>query len=344
MLKKLLSTAMILIMTVCIIIPQTGCASKRQDSESISSYSKESYYFDTICKITIYGMSEKKADAIIDKAFSRCNYYESVLSKTKENSDVWNINHAKGSPVKVHAITTELLKKGIKYGDESNGAFDITIGKAEDLYDWHADKHTLPTQAQLQNAVKYVDYKQIHIQGDTVTMGTTEGEVDLGGIAKGWIADHIASYIKKLGAKSALISLGGNIVCLGSKGGQPFTIGIEKPFSDMGEIIGSSEVKNKTLVTSGIYERYFRKNGKLYHHILQADTATPADTDISGVTIIAERGHSADCDALATTCLLLGRKKAIKLIEKKKGYECLVITRDEKIYKTSGFKYQKENS
>ncbi len=342
--KKLITVLMTIVMAACIIIPQTACSPQgsSSDSDSVPSHTKESYYFDTICKITVYSMSKKKADAAIDKAFARCSRYETILSKTKKGSDIWNINHAGGRPVKVHKITAEIIRDGIQYGDETNGLFDITIGKAEDLYNWHAEKHTLPTDAQLKNAIKYVGYKQISLQGDTVTMGTTKGEIDLGGIAKGWIADHIGDYLQKLGVKSAIISLGGNIVCVGEKAGKPFTIGIEKPFSEMSEIIGSTKANNQTIVTSGIYERYFKKNGKLYHHILEPTTGRPAETDISGVTIMAEDGHSVDCDALATTCLLMGRKKALNFIEHKKGYECLIITRSGKIYKTSGFKFTKE--
>jgi thiamine biosynthesis lipoprotein len=341
--KKLITVILTIVMTACIIIPQTACAPQKSKSDSVPSHTKESYYFDTICKITIYSMSKNKADDIIAKAFKRCSQYENILSKTKKGSDIWKINHAGGKPVQVHAITAQIIHDGIKYGDETNGLFDITIGKAEDLYNWHAEKHKLPTDAQLKHAVKYVGYKQIHVNGNTVTMGTTEGEIDLGGIAKGWIADHIGDYLQELGVKSAIISLGGNIVCVGDKKGQPFQIGIEKPFSEMSEIVGSTTARNKTIVTSGIYERYFRKNGKLYHHILEPTTGRPANTDISGVTIMAEDGHSVDCDAMATTCLLLGRKKALKFIEHKEGYECLIITRSGKIYKTSGFKFKKES-
>ncbi|MCH3953900.1 MAG: FAD:protein FMN transferase [Eubacterium sp.] len=341
--KKLITVILTIVMTACIIIPQTACAPQKSKSDSVPSHTKESYYFDTICKITIYSMSKNKADDIIAKAFKRCSQYENILSKTKKGSDIWKINHAGGQPVQVHPITAQIINEGIKYGDETNGLFDITIGKAEDLYNWHAEKHKLPTDAQLKHAVKYVGYKQIHVGGNTVTMGTTEGEIDLGGIAKGWIADHIGDYLQELGVKSAIISLGGNIVCVGNKAGKPFQIGIEKPFSEMSEIVGSTTASNKTIVTSGIYERYFRKNGKLYHHILEPTTGRPANTDISGVTIMAEDGHSVDCDAMATTCLLMGRKKALNFIEKKKGYECLIITRSGKIYKTSGFKFKKES-
>ncbi|MGI6190768.1 MAG: FAD:protein FMN transferase [Eubacterium sp.] len=341
--KKLITVILTIVMTACIIIPQTACAPQKSKSDSVPSHTKESYYFDTICKITIYSMSKNKADDIIAKAFKRCSQYENILSKTKKGSDIWKINHAGGQSVQVHPITAQIINEGIKYGDETNGLFDITIGKAEDLYNWHAEKHKLPTDAQLKHAVKYVGYKQIHVSGNTVTMGTTEGEIDLGGIAKGWIADHIGDYLQELGVKSAIISLGGNIVCVGNKAGKPFQIGIEKPFSEMSEIVGSTTASNKTIVTSGIYERYFRKNGKLYHHILEPTTGRPANTDISGVTIMAEDGHSVDCDAMATTCLLMGRKKALNFIEKKKGYECLIITRSGKIYKTSGFKFKKES-
>jgi thiamine biosynthesis lipoprotein len=339
--KKILSISLIAVMTITLIISQTGCSSNKEAEPVV----KESYYFDTVCRISVYDMedmSKKNAEAAIDKAFSICARYESLLSKTKKGSDIWNVNHAGGRPVKCSPETIKIVRKGIRYGRLSDGAFDITIGKAEDLWDFHSGKKKVPSEKALANAMKYVDYRQIKISGDTITMGTSKGEIDLGGIAKGYIGDVLYDAMKKSGVRSAIISLGGNIVCIGGKSGKPFKIGIEKPFTDMSEIIGYTKMKDGTAVTSGIYERYFKKNGRIYHHILDPETGMPVNNDISGVTITGEPGHSADCDAMSTICLIYGSDKAIKFMEKMDGYEALTYSRSGEIKETGGMDFTKE--
>ena len=333
----------LLILFVALAVMLSACGSGKKDVKEVSdTVTKESYYFDTICRISVYdmkGMSEKAAEKAIDGAFSLCADYENLLSKTKKGSDIYRVNHAAGKPVKCDPETIRVIKKGLYYGKISGGDFDITIGKAEDLYNFHSENPTVPTKKQLQEAVRYVDYKQVRITGRRVRMTTAKGEIDLGGIAKGYIGDRVGEYLKKQGVTSAIISLGGNIITVGGKGGSGFKIGIEKPFSDQSAIVGYTEVKDKTVVTSGIYERYFKKNGKLYHHILIPETGKPAVTDVQGVTITAADGHSADCDALATICLIKGRKKALSFVKKQKGYSALVIDDQGKISKTSNMDF-----
>lgn len=321
----------------------TGCG-REGASMDTNAVEKESYYFDTVCQIAIYDMkdmSQKNAGKAIDRAFKQCVRYEDLLSKTEKGTDIYKVNHAGGAFVECDPITVECVKKGIEYGDLSGGLFDITVGKAEDLYDFHAEKHVVPTDEQLSQAVASVNYKEIQIDGNRIAVGNG-GEIDLGGIGKGYVADKIAEYLKSLGVTSAVISLGGNIACVGEKGDMPFKIGIEKPFSDEKEVLGYVNAKDLTLVTSGIYERYFRKNGKLYHHILDPKTGKPVDTDTSGVTIVSKSGHSGDCDAIATICLMLGSKEGKKFVESQDGYEALFVKKNGKIVKTSGMKFHKD--
>lgn len=334
--KKIISAVCICALTAVLIIPQTGCVGKTD------KVTQESFYFDTTCSITIYDMkdmSEDNAGKAIDKAFKQCSRYENLLSKTKKGSDIYKINHAGGAPVKCDNETIECIRDGLKYCKLSSGKFDITIGKVNDLWDFETDDPKLPDAAAVKAALPYVNYKQIHISGNTVTMGTTKGEIDLGGIAKGFIADKVSAYLKSIGVTSAIISLGGNIECIGDKSGQDFNIGIEKPYSDQSEIVGSTGLNNGTVVTSGVYERYFKYKGKKYHHILNVNTGYPVSTDVIGVTIKSKWGHSVDCDGLSTTCLILGEKKAKKLIESLDGYEALFILKNDQIVKTSGFDF-----
>jgi thiamine biosynthesis lipoprotein len=139
--------------------------------------------------------------------------------------------------------------------------------------------------------------------------------IDLGGIAKGYISEQLKSYLREEGCSSAMINLGGNVSSLGTKpGGAPWIVGIQKPFSDRGEILTTVESTDNAVISSGIYERYFRANGKFYHHILDPQTGYPAETDLNQVTIIGE--DDAACDALATIGIILGREKTKKLAEK----------------------------
>ncbi len=319
-------------MLIPIIITQAGCSSKTgaaaqggtaSGAASTEPYSKQSFYFDTVCAITVYdmeNMSQANADAAIEDAFAMCRKYEQMLSKTIEGSDIWNVNHAEGKPVEVQDDTAKLVQMGIDYGDLSGGCFDITIGKAEDLWDFHSDNPKVPDKDELAGAVKHVNYKAIHLSGNTITMEDPEAEIDLGGIAKGYIADRVAEELAK-----------------------DFNIGIETPFSEMTQVTGSCKVTDGTLVTSGIYERFFEKDGVRYHHILDPKTGYPIENDVVGVTIRSSKGKSADCDALSTTCLILGVDKGMKLIEGLDGFDALFIDQDNQISKTSGMEFTPKN-
>ena len=182
-------------------------------------------------------------------------------------------------------------------------------------------------------AVSHVDYSKVDINGNTITLKDPKAGIDLGAIAKGYIADQVKTYLKRQGVKHAIINLGGNVDVIGTKpDGSKYNIGIQKPFDESGEAITSVKLKDQTVVTSGIYERYFKKNGKLYHHILDPRTGYPCENNLYSVSIITD--SSTKADALSTTCFLLGYKKGMKLIEQMDGVDAIFITDDEKIHKS----------
>nr|MCR5357979.1 FAD:protein FMN transferase [Lachnospiraceae bacterium] len=149
------------------------------------------------------------------------------------------------------------------------------------------------------------------------------------------VADKIKDMLISKGVKSAVISLGGNILTIGSKpDGNPFKIGIKEPFSDSGKIAASLNVSGMSVVTSGIYERYFMHDGKIYHHIIDTETGRPKDTDLTSATIISP--SSLEGDALSTECLLLGLSDAVKLIENTPDTEAVFITADNTLHYTGG--------
>ena len=353
--KKFVKKAVLALLIIALIIPQSACKSNGQNAASNQGISKTGFFLDTVCSITIYGLAdedgrlaamsgeemEKECYLIITDAFKLCSEYENMLSKTIETSDIARINNAEGKAVTVSYETIEVLKKGLEFGRLSGGAFDITIGKATDLWNFHDNAETgheggiVPSEEALKEAIRHVNYENIKIEGNGVSLTDPETEINLGGIAKGYIADKAAEYLEERGVVSAIVDLGGNIVAIGGKTSQiaasgdtqetDFKIGIKDPLSSSGGLLELIPCKNKTVVTSGTYERYFEKDGVKYHHILDVNTGYPVDTDVLSVTIIADRGKSADCDGLSTTCLALGMKKGMELVKSLEGFEAVFV-------------------
>lgn len=331
--KKLILASFIL---TALIISQTGCAGEEP-------VSKTSYYLDTICQIDIYSMDEEQASDIIQGAFSLCSDYEKMLSKTVEGSDIWDINHSGGKTVTVSDETAALIEKGIYYSSLSGGKFDITVGPVSDLWDFHSEDPKVPGTDELKEAVSHVDYKAVKVSGNDVYLDDPEAEIDLGGIAKGYICDRVCDYLREQGVTSGVVNLGGNIAVIGKKNGKDlFRVGIERPYSDRTEIVGYVDAEDATLVTSGIYERCFEKDGKMYHHILDTKTGYPVETGVESVTIIAGTGMSADCDALSTMCLALGVEEGMKIIGSIDGVEAVFIDSDDNITATDGAEFVKQ--
>lgn len=329
-----------------LIITQTGC-SKSVNKNEAKPVEQEGYYLDTVCKISVYdmdgGMTDKKANAAIDKAYDRCRELDKKLSNTVDVSDISKINNSGGQWTEVGPDALTVIKGGIKYGDLSGGDFDITIGTVSDLWDYHSDHPKVPSQDKINEALTHVNYKNIQIQGNSVRLSDPKSKIDLGGIAKGYIADQVADTLQNNGVTSAVVNLGGNIVTIGSKpDGTDFTIGIEKPYSDRSELIGKTEISSGTVVTSGVYERQFKYKGKVYHHILSPRTGYPVDTDLDSITLMSTRGMSMDTDALSTICLIKGKDEALKLINSRDDTEAVLCTHDGKVYKSKDARFQAE--
>ncbi|MEG0662994.1 MAG: FAD:protein FMN transferase, partial [Anaerovoracaceae bacterium] len=293
------------------------------------------------CTITIYGMSEKQGRAIAKEALSLCQDYDRLLSKTVKGSDVDRINSAKGSPVEVSDETLSIIKNSIALSEDSEGAFDITVGRLTDLWDFQSGEGVVPAAEAIQLALETVDYRQIKIDGNWISLGNPEAKIDLGGIAKGYISDKVAERLVDKGVSRGIVNLGGNVVTIGEKEKDtPWSVGIERPYSDRSQTIGVVSAKDKAVVTSGIYERMFVLEGKTYHHILDPKTGYPVENEVEAVTIVGPRGTAMECDGYSTVCLLLGEEQGRSFIEKKQGVEALFVDKEDKISKTSGMEFQ----
>ena len=304
--KKSLTLGTALMLTVL-----CSCAAPQNTATEI--------YFDTAVTITA-----DCSDEVLAGAFSLCAEYDKALNRTKEDSEVALLASGKR---KVDGDTLELIKRGLYYCELTGGRFDITTAALSDIWDFK--NAVVPSRDEIAEALKNVDYESIEISGNEVN--TNGRKIDLGAIAKGYISDKLLAYFKDSGTKSGILNLGGNVTVFGE---DYCNVGIKKPFYE--DTCAILRLKNKTVSTSGIYERYFRVDGdeNLYHHILDPETGYPAKTDLLSASVIGNT--SADCDALSTVCILYGLENARKLIENTEGFEAVFVDRDYNITVTDG--------
>lgn len=312
------------------IILLAGCNAAKPTATS--TYSNTGTYFDTVITITLYNADEVP---LIQDCFDMADRYEKLFSRTIPESDVSRINDAGGEYVTVDEETVELIREGLNYCELTDGAFDITAGALTDLWDIRNNPGIIPDESDIASALSTIGYEYIDIQGNQVAL-THEGTMlDLGAIAKGYIADHMKSYLTEQGVTSAMINLGGNVLVIGTKPDQTsYNIGIQYPFEETNSVIASVSVSDQSVVSSGNYERYFELDGTIYHHIMDLTSGYPVDNHLSGVTIITDR--SVDGDGLSTSCFVLGLEKGMELIEQTEHTEAVFITDDDELHCSSG--------
>jgi len=308
-----------------------GCSSNSEPLEETQ------FLLGTICTIKIY---DNKSEDVMTKAFNRIKDIENKMSVNKTGTEVDAIASAAGkSYVKVSDDTFYVIKKGKYYSEKSGGVFDITIGPLVKLWGIGTDDARLPSQAEIDSKKSLINYKDILLnENEKSVMLKKQGMMlDLGGIAKGYAADEVAKILKENNVQHATINLGGNVIVLNDNiNGKPWSIGIQNPLETRGEIVGSVDVTSKTVVTSGIYERYFEKDGKRYHHILNPFTGYPMDNNLASVTIITD--ISIDADAMTKNLFYLGVDKGLAYAKDTPNIEAIFITKDKKIYATDGIK------
>lgn len=304
----------------------TGCGSTQKVTQTV-------YALDTVITLTIY---EPDKASLLEEAAKKIADYENKFSRTISGSEIDQINKADGSFVTVSDDTASLLSEALKYCALTDGKMDITISPAKDLWDFTGETKALPDADALAEAVTHVDYTGVEISKNQVRLTDPDAALDLGCIAKGYIADQIRSFLMENGISAGILNFGGNVVCFGSKpDGTPYKIGIQKPFDKTGAILTSVDAKEDSftsVVTSGIYERYFELDGQIYHHILDSKTGYPVENDLYSVTILSD--SSTQGDALSTTCLALGLTDGMKLIEDTEGVEAIFVTKDDKLHTT----------
>ena len=317
------------IVAVALLSGLSGCSalSKKRDL----TYSDT--LFDTVIKVEILDYSDEE---VIKGCEDICKKYDAMFSKTNENSEISKINQAAGQPVEVSDDMITIIKKGLYSSRLSQGAFDITIGSVSNLWDFKSEEPVIPAADAVAAAKNHVNFQNIILKNNTVTLTDPNTQLDVGAIAKGYIADRLKDYLKENGVKHAVINLGGNVLTLGTKAdGSDYNIAIQKPFDKSGEAIASVKISDKSVVTTGNYQRYFEKDGKIYHHVLDPKTGMPCETDLYSVSIITVSSLTAD--ALSTVCFLKGYQEALALVNQLNNVDAVFVTSDNKVHYSANF-------
>lgn len=274
------------------------------------STSKEMVAMDTVIEIIAEGWG---AEGKTQLALDRVRDVEARMSKNSEkfpNSEVVRIN--RGDTYWGNRETIRVINRGIYFGGLSNGLFDISIGAIVELYE-----KAEPSPEEAQRVAALVNYKNL-----TINQPIPSGmRLDLGGIAKGYAGDEAVLALRKAGINNIMVNMGGDIVTAGDK---KWKIGVRNPFADSNSSMGTLEITNKAVATSGAYERG--------QHIYDPRTGKPVDNNIASATVIA--GSGMDADALATIAYIMG-KDAFALI-RAQGAECILITKNHEVFTSFG--------
>jgi thiamine biosynthesis lipoprotein len=322
----------VLIIIGLVAILLCGCSSRYANIK----VTDHTYLLGTLVKITIYGRDV--SDEEFQEVFKIISDIEKKVSKNIPDNEISMINNSNSDEVKISNDTYNIIEKGLYYSTLSQGKFDITIAPLVDLWGIGSENAHVPNNEEIMEALNRINYNRINLIKKNQSIGIVEDtKIDLGGIAKGYVADKVSSYLKDNNMGHAVINLGGNILTVGKKpNGDSWKIGIQNPLDNRGKELGIVTIGEKSVVTSGIYERYLEEDGVKYHHILNPFTGYPIENDLVSVTIISD--HSVDGDGLSTVAFSQGLKEGYSLVEDIDNVEAIFITKYNEVYLTTGAK------
>ena len=293
---------------------------------------KTHFALDTYITITVYSKKDAK---IIDEAFSLCDEYDALLSKTSKNGDIVKLENNRFNYMEVSEHTINIVNIYKRLYDISEKKLDCTIGSVSNLWNFKEITSTTPDSNDIQNALNSVNLDYLVADGNRLALISDTACLDFGAVAKGYISDCIKAYLIENGVKHAILNFGGNVLTIGPRpDGNNYIVGIQTPFEENEEIITSVSINDKAVITAGIYERYIESDNEIYHHILDPFTGYSADTDLISASIICD--NAAIGDAYSTICILLGKDKALELINNTKDMEAIFIDNNKEIILSNG--------
>lgn len=292
-------------------------------------YSMDIFAMDTYMSLMAYGRNSEKA---LEEAAEEIEKTEELLSVTRPDSEISQLNE-NGFLENPSDDMLYLVKTGVELNGEVDGAFDITLYPVIQAWGFTTESKNIPTEETLVGLLSDTGVERVHFENGITLDDNTK--VDLGGIAKGYAGKKAADILKQYGITSALLNMGGNIQTIGAKpDGSSWKIGIKDPQNES-SLVGSVEIIDKAVVTSGGYERFFiGDDGKRYHHIIDPKTGKPAENGIISATVIGDDGTL--CDALSTSLYIMGTEKASEYLNAHSETNAILVTEDRTLYITRG--------
>ena len=333
--KALFLSLIFLMVTACLLM--SGCSGWNGNSGGSQNgtagteegeVQRTVFAMNTVMNLRIFGDGAEEA---ADAAEAEITALESLLERGSETSEIYQLNEAGAGDVSEE--TAEIISRALEIAESAGGAFDPTIAPAEDLWGFYGQNYRVPSSEELAAVLPYIGWEKVSAEGTHITLepGT---KLDLGGIAKGYLSGRLMEIFREHGVESAIVSLGGNVQTLGKKtDGSLWKVALQDPF-DPDNYLGQLSIADLAAVTSGSYQRYFEKDGKKYHHILDPETGKPADSGLASVTIVCEDGTRAD--GLSTALFVMGLDDGLDYWKTHEGFDVIFVTSDGEIHVTEG--------
>lgn len=294
--------------------------------------------------VTITIQQHGVSRAVFRSAFDRTEEIQNRMSINEaeyDETEVLRINRNAGiAPSAVSDDTLHVIREGLRYGELTEGAFDITVAPLIRLWGFGSEAMRVPAPAEIEAVLAAVDYSRVEIRtgeddDDLVYLPLPEMGIDVGGIAKGYAADEAARVLREAGVRNAILDFGGDIVTIGGRpDGSPWRIGIQHPSGQRNTFIGILSSRDESVVSSGAYERYFFEDGVRYHHIFDPATGYPSDSGLTSVTVVGE--DAMKTDVLSTAIFVMGVEAGLALLDSLRGYEGILATEDMRVFVTAG--------
>ncbi len=306
----------------CAVLFCTGCTGNTAVSDT-------AFVMDTFLSQSYYGDK-----SVAEENVQIASRIENEMSKMLEGSDIYAIN-GQGT-YKAGSETLEVLTAALDIAQKTDGAFNPALNPVIELWGiGERDTDVVPAQEEIDALLPLTDYRDVTVDPDGTVRLVPGGGLDLGGIAKGYALDKMAENTRNRGVSSALINLGGSIAAVGRKpGGSRYRIGVRDPLGEDNDYIATVELNDICTSTSGVYEKYFIKDGVRYHHIFDPDTGRPAESGLLAVMIVSPSGMLSD--AYSTALFVMGAEKGLQFANRN-GVDALFVTEDKKIMMTDGF-------
>lgn len=321
-----------------ILVLLTGCNLMADEATLLETpYDQTEFLMGTYVSLRVY---DEGKEYVLEEAFDRVEALADKITVNEPGSEMDAVNDAAGEEaMAVSEDVFPLIALAAEYSAIENSGFDYTIGPVTDLWRIGFDDARVPESEEIEAVLPLVDHSKVELDSENRTVFLMEDgmKLDLGAIAKGYIADEVKNVFQENDVTTAIIDLGGNVVVMGDSPNRDtggFNVGVQDPFDNRGSYVAALNLQNQSIVTSGIYERYIEKDGEIYHHLMNPETGYPFENNLASVTIISD--HSIDGDALSTAVFGLGLEEGLAYINDSEDVEGIFITKDNDIYTSEG--------